>query len=326
MKSSFIISLAILLLAACSKDKSNPGNAHQNNGIVQVAYNNFSLYLYYTALTSTGYGDTLNGTGPYTVLGPSNSAFQAAGLNSGTDIIRAADSMRTMMPYLVLKQRLAIDSTPLAFDQELTAANGKKIYLTHWINKRDTAVVVNGIRINTLSKPASNGLVNIADGLIYPSVFSDVQTAVSGNPGLTLFNAALMQSGVYNDLRTGGPYTVFAPVNTAFNTIGITTTDSIYKMDPARLKTLVLAHVAPVRSFVYDYILKADETTNTYTETAMDGSTLTVTLLPNTTQPGRFRGITLTPNGGPVVGLTRSNILADNGVVHSINTLLKTNF
>lgn len=323
MKSFFLISLTILLLASCSKDK---GNAHQDNGIVQVAYNNFSLYLYYTALASTGYGDSLNGAGPFTILGPSNTAFQAAGFNSGADIIKAADSMRTMMPYLVLKQRLAIDSTPLAFDQELTAANGKKLFLTHWVNKRDTAVVVNGIRISTLSRPASNGLVNIADGIIYPSIYSDVQTAVSGDPSLILFNAALMQSGVYNDLRKGGPYTVFAPVNTAFYAIGITTTDSIYKMDPARLKTLVLAHVAPVRSFIYDYILKADVTTNTYTETAMDGSTLTVKLLPNAAQPGRFTGITLTPAGGPVVGLTRTNVLADNGVVHSINKLLTTNF
>lgn len=317
---------AMILLSACTKTGSSTAVSSQSNSLMQVVYNNFSLYLYYTALSATNYNDTLNAPGPFTVVAPSNTAFQSAGFTAGTDVIRATDSMRVMMPYLILRQRIALDSVPLAFNQELKASNGKSLYLTRWINARDTAVVINGIRVSTLSKPTANGLLNISDGLIYPSLFSDVQAGVSGDPNLTLFNAALMQSGVYSNLRTGGPYTVFAPVNAAFNAIGIMTVDSIYKMDPARLKTLVLAHIVNARSFVYDYILKADVNSNTYTETAIDGSTLTVTLLPNASLPGRFTGITLTPATGSTASLSRSNALANNGVIHSINSLLKTNF
>jgi uncharacterized surface protein with fasciclin (FAS1) repeats len=320
------IACAMLLLSACSKNNNAPVTTSQSNSLMQVVYNNFSLYLYYTALSATNYDDTLNAPGPFTVIAPSNAAFQSAGFNAGTDVIRATDSMRTIMPYIILRQRLALDSVPLAFNQELKTSNGKSLYLTRWVNARDTAVVVNGIRISTLSKPTSNGLLNISDGLIFPSKFNNVQAAISGDANLTLFNAAIMQSGVYNDLRTGGPYTVFAPVNAAFNAIGILTTDSIYKMDPARLKTLVRAHIVSARSFVYDYILKADITSNTYKETAIDGSTLTVTLVPNVSQPGRFSGITLTPAIGSTASLSRSNTLADNGVIHSIYSLLKTNF
>src|ERR1700744_6350260 len=114
--------LGLLLLAACHKDDDKPGGNVPNNGIVQKAYNNFSLYFYYTALTTSDYADTLNGAGPFTVIAPSNTAFQAAGFNSGVDVTHASDSIRTMMPYLFLRQRLAIDSTPMAFDQELTAS------------------------------------------------------------------------------------------------------------------------------------------------------------------------------------------------------------
>lgn len=319
--------LGLLLLAGCHKDKAGPGgNVASNDGIVEVAYNNFSLYFYYSAVTSSGYADTLNGAGPFTILAPSNTAFQAAGFNSGIDIVHASDSIRTMMPYLILKQRLAIDSTPLAFNQELTASDGKKLFLTHWANARDTAVVVNGNRISTFSQPASNGLINISDGLIYPSVFSDVQAAVSGNPDLTLFNAALIQSGMDTELRQGEPYTVFAPTNSAFDPLHITSTKDIFQMDPARLKTMVMAHVVKNRSFVYDYILKADETSDTYVETMEDGSSVTMTLIPDYSQAGRFTGITLSSAEAPSINLTRSNVLADNGVVHTIDNLLTTNF
>ncbi len=317
--------LGLLLLAACHKDEAKPGGNATNNSIVQEAYNNFSLYFYYTALTNSGYSDTLKGPGPFTVLAPSNAAFQAAGFSSGVDVVHASDSIRTMMPYMILRQRIAIDSTPLAFNQELTASNGKKLYLTHWENTRDTAVIVNGNRISTLSQPASNGLVNISDRLLYPSVFSDVQAAVSGDANLTLFNAALVTSGADAELRQGGPYTVFAPSNSAFNALGINSTKAIFQMDPAQLKAMVLAHVVKSRSFIYDYILKADETTNTYTETMEDGSTVTMKLIPDITQAGRFKGVTLSPAGGATVNVKRSNVLADNGVVHTIDNLLTTN-
>ena len=323
---SFIGLLGLVLLAACHKDDGKTGGSAMNNGIVQKAYNNFSLYYYYTSLTTSGYADTLNGVGPFTVIAPSNAAFQAAGFSSGVDITHASDSIRTMMPYLILRQRLAIDSTPLAFNQELTASDGKKMYLTHWGNARDTAVVVNGSRISTASQPASNGLINISDGVIYPSVFSDVQVAVSGNQDLTLFNAMLLASGMDAELRQGGPYTVFAPTNTAFSAIGITSTKEIFQMDPVQLKALVRAHVVTGRKFIYDYILQADVTTNTYAETMEDGSTLTMNLVADNTLVGRFTGVTLKAAGGVTVNVKRSNVLADNGVVHTIDKLLTTNF
>ncbi len=318
--------LGLLLLGACHKDDGKTADNVTSNGIVQKAYNNFSLYFYYTSLTSSGYSDSLNGPGPFTVIAPSNAAFQAAGFSSGVDIVHASDSIRTMMPYLILRQRLAIDSTPMAFNQELTASDGKKMYLTHWANARDTAVVVNGSRISTLSEPASNGLINVSDGLLYPSVFSDVQAAVSGDANLTLFNAALVTSGMDAELRQGGPYTLFAPTNSAFSAIGVSSTKAIFQMDPETLKALVRAHVVSGRKFIYDYILQADVTTNTYAETMEDGSTVTMNLIPDNTLVGRFTGVTLTAAGGATVKITRSNVLADNGVVHTIDNLLNTTF
>ena len=58
--------IGLWLLTACHKDDGRSGgNSLVTNGIVQEAYNNFSLYFYYTALTTSGYADTLNQPGPF---------------------------------------------------------------------------------------------------------------------------------------------------------------------------------------------------------------------------------------------------------------------
>ncbi|WP_161596683.1 fasciclin domain-containing protein [Chitinophaga vietnamensis] len=316
-KRFFAAITGIALLAACTKDKILPEDIYAKNGITAVVNSNFSLSLFKYALVATTYNDTLSTPGPYTLLGPSNNAFTAAGFTSGTAIIRALDSMRAIVPYHIIRGRVRLDSLPLAFNQLFTTMSGQPLYITHWINSRDTAVVVNGVRISIYDKPASNGLVNVTDGILNPVVYSHIQQAISGDPQLSLFNAAVIQSGLAAEYQAGGPYTVFAPVNSAFAAIGINTTDSIYHMDPSALKSMVQAHIAAGRNFTYDYILKADVRSNRFIEHMLNGANATITLAPDNTQPGRFSGIYIQN-----ASLSRKNILAANGVVHSISRVL----
>ncbi|RAJ80253.1 putative surface protein with fasciclin (FAS1) repeats [Chitinophaga dinghuensis] len=316
------LTMGVMLFSACTKDKVQPENIYAKTGIAAVVNSNFSLSLCKYALVATHYNDTLSKPGPYTLLGPSNDAFTAAGWPSGAAVIHATDSLQSMMPYNFIRAAIKLDSLPLAFNQPLIAGNGQPLYVTHWVNSRDTAVVVNGVRVSTLDKPAANGLVNITDGILTPIVYNDVQQAVSGDPALSMFNAAIIKSGLAADYNNGGPYTVFAPVNTAFNAIGIMTVDSIYKMDAATLQKIVKAHIAAGMNFIYDYILKADVTANTYQEHMLSGAISTITLVADPVRQGRFSGITLQAASGAGVSISRKNILAGNGVVHSISWLL----
>ncbi|MBO9731284.1 MAG: fasciclin domain-containing protein [Chitinophaga sp.] len=312
----------MLMLAACSKNDVKPVDPYAKTGIAAVVSSNFSLSLLKYALATTNFDDTLSSPGPYTLLGPSNTAFQAVGLSSGAAIIRAGDSIKAMIPYNILRGQFRLDSLPLAFNQPLPALNGQTVYVTHWVNSRDTAVVVNGVRVTALDKSAANGLVNIISGILSPVTYANIQVAVSGDPALSLFNAAIIKSGLATEYQSGGPYTVFAPVNAAFFAIGITTTDSIYNMDPVVLKSMVKAHIAGGRNFIYDYILKADPNTNAYTEKMKDGTNASITLIRDFTQPGRFSGINIQEGAGNMASLSRTNILAGNGVVHSISGIL----
>jgi hypothetical protein len=96
-------------------------------------------------------------------------------------------------------------------------------------------------------------------------------------------------------------------------------------MDAIVLQKLVKAHITRGRSFVYDYILKADVGTNTYTEQLLGGQQGIITLTPDNTQPGRFSGITIQLQGPGNTGtatLPKKNVLAGNGVVHGISRIL----
>lgn len=317
------MAIALLLVSGCKKDKLPTADKNITNGITAVVSNNASsLSLFGFALSATHYNDTLSKPGPFTVLCPSNTAFINAGYPTGVDIIKATGLVNTLLPYYVFRKEVKFNSLPMAFDQPVTASNGQTIYITRWQNSRDTAIIANGIRLSTFDKPAANGLVNITDGMLTPPVYKNVQEAVSGDPALSFFNAALIKSGIAETLKTGGPYTIFAPVNSAFNGIGLLSVDDVYKADPAFLQTLVKGHVVTKRSFVYDYILKADVATNTYEETMLNGAKSTITLIPDNTVQGRFLGIRIKGSSPNTATLPKINVLSGNGVVHSITNIL----
>jgi uncharacterized surface protein with fasciclin (FAS1) repeats len=68
---------------------------------------------------------------------------------------------------------------------------------------------------------------------------------IGNDPQLTLFKAAMQRAGLFNDstFANGAPYTIFAPVDSAFKTAGLTA-DSISKYDPAALALILKYHIA----------------------------------------------------------------------------------
>jgi uncharacterized surface protein with fasciclin (FAS1) repeats len=64
--------------------------------------------------------------------------------------------------------------------------------------------------------------------------------------GLTLFRQALQRSGLDSVLASGGPYTVFAPVDSAFTAAGLTT-DKIAAYPVSQLRNILSFHILPGR-------------------------------------------------------------------------------
>ena len=74
----------------------------------------------------------------------------------------------------------------------------------------------------------------------------DLEATVANVADLSTLTAAIKAANLNTTLQGPGPYTVFAPGNAAFSAIPKTRLDSLMK-DPAKLATLVKAHVVVVK-------------------------------------------------------------------------------
>jgi uncharacterized surface protein with fasciclin (FAS1) repeats len=125
-----------------------------------------------------------------------------------------------------------------------------------------------------------------------------VDTAIAAGNFKTL-TAALTAAGLVDTLRGKGPFTVFAPTDAAFAKIPKADLDALLA-DKTKLTSVLLAHVVPAKVMAAD--VKAGKV-----KTAQ-GYELTV---------GTTGGVTV--NAAKV---TAVDIVADNGVIHVIDTVI----
>ena len=128
-----------------------------------------------------------------------------------------------------------------------------------------------------------------------------VDTAVAAGSFKTLATA-LQAAGLVDTLKGKGPFTVFAPTDEAFAKIPKDQLDALLK-DKAKLTAVLTYHVVPGKVMAAD--VKAGEVKT------VQGTTVTVTT-----------------QGGVKVDnakVTKTDIVADNGVIHVIDTVILPN-
>ena len=325
VKRLFLLLLPVLMLISCKKSSSSTASDGYDNRLGFIMSDNFDLTLFNVGLTYTHYSDTLLQPGPYTVLAPSDEAFEAAGYANAVAVQAAGGLMNQIIGYHILKGTYQLNLLPYEFNQQIRTLDGDLMYVTHWVKDGDTVITINGATIQSLNLPASNGLIQVLNQVLSPALYDNVQQAITADSSLTYFNAALLQSGLLTTLQGTGPFTVFAPTNTAFRNAGFLTTDSISRTDPAVLTALLTYHILSGRRFVNDYILTTGAT-NTSVQGMLDSNNVTINLIAGST-PGTYSGITIQGSGNTKVSnLIRQNVLAGNGVLHTIDQVLETNF
>jgi uncharacterized surface protein with fasciclin (FAS1) repeats len=125
-----------------------------------------------------------------------------------------------------------------------------------------------------------------------------VDTAVAAGSFKTLATA-LQAAGLVDTLKGPGPFTVFAPTDAAFAKVPKADLDALLK-DKAKLTAVLTYHVVPGKVMAKD--VKAGKVKT------VQGSELTITTA-----------------GGVMVDkskVTATDIAADNGVIHVIDTVL----
>ena len=120
--------------------------------------------------------------------------------------------------------------------------------------------------------------------------------------------AALKEAGLADRATGAGPYTVFAPTNSAFDKLPAGTVETLLKPESKKMLTGILAtHV--VSGSVMSSDLKDGQKVKT-----VNGETLTVMM-----KDGK---VMIKDAKGGMATVTTADIKATNGVVHSIDTVL----
>ena len=140
----------------------------------------------------------------------------------------------------------------------------------------------------------------------------DVLATISGNSDYVALALAIRAANIATDLRAAGPFTIFAPNNTAFSNLSSAKLDDLMK-DPAKLATILKGHVV---SGKYDKaaLIKA-LATGTATLTTLDGKPLILAV-------NDKKHLELTDSDGNKAQVIAFDMLGSNGVAIGIDAVL----
>lgn len=283
----------------------------QEESIFEIIADDDDFSTLVTAVTTANISSTLSG-GNFTLFAPSNEAFGK--LPNGVVSKLLDPAWRLHLTDLLLHHAVAgeTNSSGLAVGN-ITTLNGEVFD----ISSMDPPMINGYINIIEPDIEASNGFVHAVDDVILPSSASlniveyaetismDVnETGMSFNTLLALMNTA----GLTETVSTVSPLTIFAPTDEAFAALdpAITT----FLTDPQNTGMLVSVLQHHILTFnAYTYLAENDTTVtsaagDTFVVTVEEGDEVSQIVIDGTSS------------------VTSADVLASNGVIHVIDTVL----
>ena len=286
--------------------------------VVDVAFGDSQFSKLSAAIGAAGLTDTLRGAGPFTVLAPTDTAFNnlPAGVLDKLLLPANKDVLAKILSFHVISGKVAsadivtgpvksIEGTDLNF----TSADGK--------------VSVNGANVITPDVPAGNGVVHAIDAVMVPAsvdltklvadgaaattpaagaAAGDIVAVAAANGSFGTLVKAVEAAGLVDTLKGPGPFTVFAPTDEAFA-----------KVDPAVLAKLLLPENKAVLAKVLTYHVVAGKLM------AADVKTGEVATVEGSKAALVADAGKVTIDGATVV---TADVAASNGVIHVIDAVL----
>ena len=296
-----LCSLALLLTLSACDDDGTPGPPEAIEvSTAQYIAGRSDLDELNSALQAADLVSTLEGDGPFTVFAPSNDAL--ASLN--VDGLAAEDGLNDveLLSNILLTHVItgdAITANGISDGGTATTASGATI--TFSVSDGDVQLSVGGATatVQTTDLETTNGVIHIIDDVLIGN--TTTAERAKATPATETLATAVGAAGLESTLDGDGPFTVFAPVNGAFDAI-----DADELTGNATLLTEVLNyHVVSGSALASGDIAEGESTVETE-----DGADLTI----NKTADG-----TVTVNGKTV---TTADIQTTNGVIHLIDGVL----
>ncbi|MEP5515001.1 MAG: fasciclin domain-containing protein [Bauldia litoralis] len=160
---------------------------------------------------------------------------------------------------------------------------------------------------------AAEMTVEVGGAPMYPSK-NIIENAVNSKDHTTLV-AAVKAAGLVETLQGDGPFTVFAPVNAAFEKLPDGTVETLLKPEnKEQLTTILTCHVVAADAMSDAIMGMIKDDNGAHTVETLGGCKLDAKM--------DGEKITLTDENGNVATVTIADVKQSNGVIHVIDTVL----
>ncbi|WP_418512876.1 fasciclin domain-containing protein [Corallibacter sp.] len=319
MKTKFFYLVLVnlsLLLSSCSNDDdfTVPQSVNSEQSIVSIASDTPELSVLVSALTRADGNlvNVLNGNGPFTLLAPTNTAFNNFlsdnGFNSLDDVPTDVLS-QILLNHVIMADVKSTDLTLSGSGYASGSATGANNQNISIYFNTENGVTFNGIaNVTTADVNASNGTIHIIDAVLGLPDIVDLTVANSNFSSLVAALGAA-DGDLVTVLQGNGPFTVLAPDNNAFNTFLDGT--PLEDVDTATLSQILLNHVVAGSAITSNTLINAGSGYTNTAATAANSNALS--LYYNTSNGVTFNGIST---------VMSADIVGTNGIIHAVDAVI----
>ncbi|MFA9194645.1 fasciclin domain-containing protein [Flavobacterium sp. FBOR7N2.3] len=214
-------------MVSCNEDDGKPAEP-MNTSIAAIASANPDFTTLVTALNRTGLTATLNESGEFTVFAPTNDAFNRFFTSLGNNVTVNnvnVDVLRNVLLNHVIATEIKSSAIPAStYVSTLSPINNttNAPTISMFVQKSGAVVTLNGgienagAVVTTADIDASNGVIHVVNRVI---AIPTIKNHAVANPNLSTVTSLLVAQNLAATLdgTDGAPFTVFAPVNTAFD-------------------------------------------------------------------------------------------------------------
>ena len=320
-----LVASLLVFIAACSDsgdgvlydgdlpsapEASPPAPEPSPGNIVEVATAAGSFPTLLAAVEAAGLVDALADEGAsLTVFAPTEEAFAALPEGALDALLADPDALGNVLTYHVLGSEVSVSAALDLAPATVETLQGSNVAVT---SRSDEYLYINMSKVVDYDIEASNGVIHVVDSVILPpdltpSALTIAEIAASDENFETLVAAATAANLVGTLSDPDADITVFAPTDAAFEALGEGAVP--YLLDnPELLESTLLYHVLAAEVTSIDAIAAA-------------GGMVTMANGEDASIGFGESGRTLTINGA---NITVTDIVASNGIIHVIDTVLGT--
>ncbi|MEL6720310.1 MAG: fasciclin domain-containing protein [Bacteroidota bacterium] len=303
LKSPFILSLlaGFMMIAFSSCEEEVVETPNSEKTVAEIAADDSQFSTLVGALERVNLVGVLSGNGPFTVFAPTNAAFDALGVDLST---LSDDALTEILLYHVFGAQ--VNAGDIAEGQTYlgmaaaTGPNGTNLSLL--VENTGGKVTINGdVNVTATDIAGKNGVIHVVDKVIMPL---DIVGHAAANANFSELVGALgaASGDLVNVLSGDGPFTVFAPLNSAFEAISST----VAGLSADQLSKVLTYHVASGN-------VRSTDLSDGIEVTTVNGETFTINL---------GGDVTITDAQGNTAKILLTDVQAKNGVIHVLETVI----